>query len=110
MSSSSSLNRAACWRKTPGYARLIGSASSTTQFGRENQISSMRQLLDSAQVAPFLTAPDKIYSCRRCPASPPQEEEKLRIRCRSAAQQWTSTRSEERRVGKECRSRWSPYH
>ena len=23
---------------------------------------------------------------------------------------WTSSRSEERRVGKECRSRWSPYH
>ena len=23
---------------------------------------------------------------------------------------WMSTRSEERRVGKECRSRWSPYH
>src|SRR5256884_3428138 len=23
---------------------------------------------------------------------------------------WVSTRSEERRVGKECRSRWSPYH
>ena len=22
----------------------------------------------------------------------------------------TSNRSEERRVGKECRSRWSPYH
>ena len=22
----------------------------------------------------------------------------------------TNTRSEERRVGKECRSRWSPYH
>ena len=22
----------------------------------------------------------------------------------------TKTRSEERRVGKECRSRWSPYH
>ena len=22
----------------------------------------------------------------------------------------TSSRSEERRVGKECRSRWSPYH
>ena len=22
----------------------------------------------------------------------------------------TATRSEERRVGKECRSRWSPYH
>ena len=23
---------------------------------------------------------------------------------------WESSRSEERRVGKECRSRWSPYH
>ena len=23
---------------------------------------------------------------------------------------WTVARSEERRVGKECRSRWSPYH
>src|SRR2546430_11454381 len=23
---------------------------------------------------------------------------------------WSSSRSEERRVGKECRSRWSPYH
>ena len=23
---------------------------------------------------------------------------------------WQNPRSEERRVGKECRSRWSPYH
>ena len=23
---------------------------------------------------------------------------------------WSGGRSEERRVGKECRSRWSPYH
>ena len=23
---------------------------------------------------------------------------------------WEDSRSEERRVGKECRSRWSPYH
>ena len=27
-----------------------------------------------------------------------------------AANVWSVTRSEERRVGKECRSRWSPYH
>ena len=26
------------------------------------------------------------------------------------AQTWQQPRSEERRVGKECRSRWSPYH
>ena len=24
--------------------------------------------------------------------------------------EWSKFRSEERRVGKECRSRWSPYH
>src|SRR5256885_14275396 len=29
---------------------------------------------------------------------------------RHAAHQRTGARSEERRVGKECRSRWSPYH
>src|SRR3989441_12312121 len=27
-----------------------------------------------------------------------------------AAAAWLAKRSEERRVGKECRSRWSPYH
>ena len=26
------------------------------------------------------------------------------------ARKYNTTRSEERRVGKECRSRWSPYH
>ena len=27
-----------------------------------------------------------------------------------AVTKYSTTRSEERRVGKECRSRWSPYH
>ena len=27
-----------------------------------------------------------------------------------AKEAWSDDRSEERRVGKECRSRWSPYH
>ena len=30
--------------------------------------------------------------------------------CQSVIFQAMSLRSEERRVGKECRSRWSPYH
>src|SRR3989442_14687689 len=29
---------------------------------------------------------------------------------RQSALKWILVRSEERRVGKECRSRWSPYH
>src|SRR3712207_7007307 len=37
------------------------------------------------------------------------------LRCRTRARPsspsaWAPRRSEERRVGKECRSRWSPYH
>ena len=31
-------------------------------------------------------------------------------RKKSGKEEMQSTRSEERRVGKECRSRWSPYH
>src|SRR5256886_14559794 len=34
-------------------------------------------------------------------------EQEPRVECQRAVQ---PTRSEERRVGKECRSRWSPYH
>ena len=30
--------------------------------------------------------------------------------CRLEGGTFSKTRSEERRVGKECRSRWSPYH
>src|SRR3989442_9079405 len=28
----------------------------------------------------------------------------------AGGERWSTARSEERRVGKECRSRWSPYH
>src|SRR5256885_6514153 len=41
------------------------------------------------------------------PAAPPPSRSTPRTRARSAS---TPRRSEERRVGKECRSRWSPYH
>src|SRR2546427_12257670 len=33
-----------------------------------------------------------------------------KMRQESSLQQFRTPRSEERRVGKECRSRWSPYH
>ena len=32
------------------------------------------------------------------------------IKRRTVANEVSDMRSEERRVGKECRSRWSPYH
>src|ERR1035441_3310099 len=41
---------------------------------------------------------------------PPTSASQASGRSRSAAQYCDRRRSEERRVGKECRSRWSPYH
>src|SRR5206468_9598795 len=43
----------------------------------------------------------RIQHCRTHEASPKQSGPVIRTWCE---------RSEERRVGKECRSRWSPYH
>ena len=42
------------------------------------------------------------------PLSPMDRSSKMKIN--KETQTLNDTRSEERRVGKECRSRWSPYH
>src|SRR3712207_6315933 len=39
-----------------------------------------------------------------------ERSDKLSAQCDSVLHQQLCHRSEERRVGKECRSRWSPYH
>ena len=39
-----------------------------------------------------------------------REEMELCVECGAAVVRDVAERSEERRVGKECRSRWSPYH
>src|SRR2546426_3141151 len=43
-------------------------------------------------------------------ASPPAARKSCLAMFMSALDLGKETRSEERRVGKECRSRWSPYH
>src|SRR3989454_12445361 len=45
--------------------------------------------------------------CRAAPERAMHQRWRAPLR---AALDWLSGRSEERRVGKECRSRWSPYH
>src|SRR5690349_23207651 len=48
-----------------------------------------------------------------CDSPPANDQGGRDARCREARLRLTrraSYRSEERRVGKECRSRWSPYH
>ena len=39
-----------------------------------------------------------------------KEQEKEAVKRAQARRKAVQNRSEERRVGKECRSRWSPYH
>src|ERR1019366_1592846 len=52
----------------------------------------------------FLTQRLRFTGTRRLTCTPPRPREKgTFLFCREG-------RSEERRVGKECRSRWSPYH
>ena len=53
-------------------------------------------------------AGDKGKRWRR--ALKPFLEETLRHKVYDPAEDEKKNRSEERRVGKECRSRWSPYH
>ena len=38
------------------------------------------------------------------------QKEKPKTKKELVQKTWKAERSEERRVGKECRSRWSPYH
>src|SRR5256885_4743281 len=59
--------------------------------------------------APGRTRPareDRAADRRRC-APPPEAR---RVPCGPSIDRVSAKRSEERRVGKECRSRWSPYH
>ena len=56
-----------------------------------------------------------VIDCRFAPGELPKIKEALTVNVKGAQRvmevaQHTGKRSEERRVGKECRSRWSPYH
>src|SRR2546430_8679299 len=67
---------------------------------------SCRELLPVGQLAPC-AAPSR-WRCRDTGSRNLNSRCKSSDRYRFALRQ--SERSEERRVGKECRSRWSPYH
>ena len=75
---------------------------------------------------PFLNEPEKLIEPREriveyiCSTKPLEEAHKANVEGWNknsetldpvlSATLWGGARSEERRVGKECRSRWSPYH
>src|SRR2546427_6642096 len=60
---------------------------------------------------PILPQAQQIDILGRVPIRPSRDEvEHLEPRRQDLADVSSRMRSEERRVGKECRSRWSPYH
>ncbi len=80
---------------------LIGAALGIGIFAavqRATGRSRAKTIVEDAQREAEVIMKDKLLEAR---------EQELRIK--SEAEK-TANRSEERRVGKECRSRWSPYH
>ena len=62
-----------------------------------------------AQATSF-TAP-KLGTATQAPTNPAiKKGDKIFVVIKDTKNQKVAVRSEERRVGKECRSRWSPYH
>ena len=60
-------------------------------------------------IVPFEKAYKRTYNIRKVSGVKPTIDGKLDEDFWTKQGEW-SDRSEERRVGKECRSRWSPYH
>jgi len=93
------------WALVPLLAALSACASGSGDY-------------PSLAMRPFELAPPPAASLPpqpTRPATPPARIAELRAAAAAAeagfaAREPAAARSEERRVGKECRSRWSPYH
>src|SRR3712207_8199755 len=71
-----------------------------------SSISSASATASSRSGASSASATSPLGSTSTAPASSSRETAVVSLDCERSV----SCRSEERRVGKECRSRWSPYH
>src|SRR6266404_1078337 len=84
------------YRQKQGKAAVESAARETTQTAEEARVMAVKQRAeDEAQAQ---AAADK------------KAAEDREIQARADADAESKRRAEERRVGKECRSRWSPYH
>src|SRR3712207_8174705 len=81
-----------------------GGPQSARRIGRVRHVGPPSPLRDSSSPRYVSTSTPAVSSRRRVIGLPSSARP---TRGRSAS---TLQRSEERRVGKECRSRWSPYH
>src|SRR3989449_11516701 len=112
-------------RRQPARARIVAEAKLPTRFGRFTVLGiqgrlpgetavALRHGRVNGRVAPLVRIHSQcltgdVLTSQRCDCRA-QLELSLRRISRARAGLLLYLRSEERRVGKECRSRWSPYH
>ena len=66
--------------------------------------------LKSVEFSQALLSPSSAHGGLYAPTELPRLDDKFFAEAVNLTYAQITTRSEERRVGKECRSRWSPYH
>src|ERR1043165_3863948 len=84
-------------------------ALDAARWDEEGQLAD-RQIGDELLNAALLLIPESLYARYMRNEFVNPEDVKLHYTIKAATDQALEERSEERRVGKECRSRWSPYH
>src|SRR2546422_8780584 len=85
----------------------VGGRKPLEHAARELELACAARENDVAEVGAEL---ELLHHRRSRPQPLARQPQLVRIDLPAAAQQPLDRRSEERRVGKECRSRWSPYH
>src|SRR3712207_5010847 len=95
----------AFWKEQIYREILANILNGTTNFG---QI--MKQLIANPETVKAKTDPKMVQRMVEDILSTPLESRNRRLEMAGFNELTTIQRSEERRVGKECRSRWSPYH
>ena len=87
-----------CTPMSSEYARKLNFPAMVSE-NTDNHETAFTVSIDHVDTTTGISAKERGYTMRKC-VDPDSKPEDFRRR----------SRSEERRVGKECRSRWSPYH
>ena len=87
---------------TEVYSNTGGQSSKATPVGAVAQFQASGKKTRKKDLGMLMMTYDNVYVAQCAMGANPNQFMK--------AVKETTTRSEERRVGKECRSRWSPYH
>src|SRR5688572_5022408 len=98
--------------RTAGTAALVMAVCGSLRAGGQEVVTALDRTLQKTHMrqeatrVTFSTTPVSAFA----PTTIQCGNQTSSVRVEVSSQFFNVTRSEERRVGKECRSRWSPYH